>query len=582
MTIVPAGLEEERDRVLESGLSEHWILIDLDKCTTDDAKHAALRLNSFASLFYFGKVVLGHSRFTNSLHGYMCRTIERDRLRLALEIPRDHFKTSVASVCAPMWWALPFSARDEELMRIMGYRDEWIRWMYRAHSSSARTLIASEVIGNARKIGVKIAGHYESNATFRHLFPEILPDRNCRWNQDSLTHKRLDGIYHGEGTYDFLGVKGALQSRHYDRQVLDDLVGEKAIYSDSVMEQTIEWVKRLAGAFDSRPDNPNDLGDTLIPGNRWSFRDLSSYLREHQSSRYVFETHSAIGGCCPMHPPGIPIFPEEFSIEKLDEIRSTEGAYNFACQYENNPISPSAARFKLEWLRHYVRKEQLVQDERDREHRVITLEHEVQQGEVIEDMNARNLDRVLILDPKHSADKTRCRHGIAVLGTNVKPRRIYLLEAWAGDCGFEAMIDQALKLAVNWRVHHFYVETVAGQAGWYYYFLERVKQLREQALFTVRQLKTDRSSGGKARRIEGMEPIYESGLFWTPRVGGGVGDFKGEYSQYPNGRTVDLLDVIGYLPQTWSNVSRNDVKGFVQNAERRSRAMLSTIGPAGY
>ena len=81
-------------------------------------------------------------------------------------------------------------------------------------TTSTRTLIASEVIGNARKIGSMIAGHYESNAGFRFFFPEIIPKgTERRWNQDSIVHRRLDGVYHGEGTYDLIGAKGALQSR---------------------------------------------------------------------------------------------------------------------------------------------------------------------------------------------------------------------------------------------------------------------------------------------------------------------------------------------------------------------------------
>jgi len=37
---------------------------------------------------------------------------------------------------------------------------------------------------------------------------------------------------HGEGTYDFLGVGGALQSRHYNGILIqDDLIGRKAIES---------------------------------------------------------------------------------------------------------------------------------------------------------------------------------------------------------------------------------------------------------------------------------------------------------------------------------------------------------------
>ena len=246
---LPEGLEPAREFVQEHH-PDKWQEIVIYDSMSPAAKKSAIRLNALGSLFYFSKVVLGHNRLSRSLHAYMCGELERDTVRLVMEIPRDHFKTTVASVSAPMWWALDFSANDEDLMCALGYGESFVRWMRRAHYSSTRTLIASETISNARKIGVKIDGHYSSNAIFRYLFPKIIPKDTARWNQDSMTHSRLDGEYHGEGTYDFIGVKGALQSRHYNRQIIDDPVGEKAINSELVMEGTIDWVRKLPGAFD--------------------------------------------------------------------------------------------------------------------------------------------------------------------------------------------------------------------------------------------------------------------------------------------------------------------------------------------
>ena len=221
----------------------------------------AARLNGFGSLFYFSRYILGHNRLSAGLHGYMAQELEMDSLRLAMEIPRDCFKTTIASVSAPIWWALPFNDDDEAAMRKLGYGDAWIRWMRRAHNSSTRTLIASEIIDNAIKIGTRISGHYQSNFIFRNTYPEIIPrtseeirgtgKKKDKWNAKSMTHNRVDGIFHGEGTFNFIGVKGALQSTHYERQVIDDPVGEKAIKSDLVMVDTCEWIRKLAGAFDS-------------------------------------------------------------------------------------------------------------------------------------------------------------------------------------------------------------------------------------------------------------------------------------------------------------------------------------------
>lgn len=611
-------------------LAHRWIPIQITSEMSDATKRASARLNSLGSLFWFSKYTLRYGRLSPNLHGYICSELERDSLRLALEVPRDHFKSTIASVSAPMWWALPFNDKDEEYMRMLGYGDAWIRWMRRAHCPSTRTLVASETIDNACKLGTRIEGHYLSNGLFRELFNEIIPKtsddwegkskQKKRWNVKSMTHNRVDGVHHGEGTYDFIGVKGALQSRHYNRQVIDDPVGEKAINSDIVMEATVDWISKLTGALDSDPLDANKLEDQLFIGNRWSNRDVGSWLRKHISNMN-FVTHSAEGGCCAMHPQGEPIFPEEFSMEKLGQLRQIWGGYNYAAQYLNNPIDPEAVRFRASWLRRYsavpwhgeenisiansqqirhsyptadILAQQAEKAGAVPQRLVMAMNHEVQNGEVIEDIRARDLERVAILDPTHSEGAgKRSRNAIVVIGMYNKPpapRRIYLLECWAGASSFDEMIDKligtkvgAMGMAFRWRVNHIYLESeVAGQQGWLKFFQDRVRNMGAMASFTVRPLKTARTANAKDDRIVGMEPMYENGLVWLPRQGHGVEQFLAEYEQYPNGSTKDLLDVFGYAPQTFTTGSRSSTRDFVQEELSRRKSMIQKIGNAGY
>jgi len=610
-----------------------WKILPVTEEMSPRIQRVLHRLNGFGSLFYFNRVILNHSRLSPNLHGYMCRELERDSLRLSLEVPRDMFKTTVASVSAPMWWALPFNDDDEEYMRRLGYGDAWIRWMRRAHYSSTRTLIASEIIDNAIKIGTRISGHYQHNAEFRFYYPEIIPKtteelsgtgrKKDKWNAKSMTHNRVDSVYVGEGTFNFIGVKGALQSQHFERQVIDDPVGEKAIKSDIVMNDTTEWIRKLPGAFDSDPDQPERLADQLFIGNRWSDRDVGSFLRREYSHSIKFITHSAEGGCCQLHPSGESIFPEEFPMEKLQELRRIWGAYHYAAQYLNNPVAPEAVRFKSTWLRHFTQvpwmenqritvanSQQLgtqpsVSDamriiEQDRAEAAgaipqrlrMALRHEAAEGEVLEDIRAGELDRVAILDPSHSETPGgRSRHAIAVLGIfnkPPKPRRIYLLECWAGQTSFEIMINKligtqpgARGLAVKWRVNHIYLESkVAGQQGWYYLFRDRCRAMGAEASYAVRELKTDRAAEAKTSRIIGMEPVYENGFFYVNRAG--CQQFVEEYEVFPNGRFIDLLDVVGYVPQCYASGSRASTHDMVREDLMRRQKQMQGLGVAGY
>lgn len=533
-----------------------WKLIPLDNLTDVKSIIAAHRLNSLGSLYYFCKVVLRLHRLTNHLHREICEGLEKAYIKDVFEIPRDHFKSTICSEGLPMWWALPFTYEDEDLMRKLGYDDEWIRWMRRAHNQNTRTLIVSEVITNAVKLGSRISQHFENNDFFRGLFPEIIPDSSCVWNANTMTQKRLKtGSPHGEGTFDVIGVGGALQSRHYDRIVQDDLVGRSAAYSDLMMQDAINYHKLLVGAFDSDPTRPGQSNDELIVGNRWSYRDLNSWVRENEPY-FNFVNHSALGGCCVQHPAGQPIFPEEFTLGKLQEFHQRLGIYEFSCQFLNQPVPPGNSFFKLEWLRHFTYSFISPTDRR------AVIMHEVEKGESIKDLMPGNLSISLILDPNHAGNHGRCRHAITITGLQQSPFRVYLLEVWAKSCGYEEMIAKVYELATKWKLNKIWVETVAAQKYLKFHFEYRNKV--EKRVLRIEPLKSDTSANAKERRIEALEPIFQNKQFWIQRTGSE--DFLLEYLGYPYAKTRDIIDTLGYAPQTWVvQPSASELAAFMEN-----------------
>jgi hypothetical protein len=159
-------------------------------------------------VFFFIRNTLRRRRLTAGLHLPLCLTFERWHLKDLIEIPRDHFKSTCATEGLAMWRALPFSEQDEDDLYKLGYSDEVMRWMKRAHNPNVRNMLVAANLTNAVKLGKKIRWHYESNTHYRSLFPETLPDTDCVWGDRSLHVKRPRGEIsgaHGEGTYDFLG-----------------------------------------------------------------------------------------------------------------------------------------------------------------------------------------------------------------------------------------------------------------------------------------------------------------------------------------------------------------------------------------
>lgn len=483
-------------------------------------------------------------------------------------MPRDHYKSTICSEGLPMWWALPFYDEDIKTFQTLGYSDEFIRWMLVAHDPTTRNLLVSENITNASKLGQRIRYHFESNDIFRAVFPDILPTASEKWSDFSLQIYIPKGKRqgHGEGTFDFLGVGSALQSRHYRRAVQDDLVGRKAIESPSIMEKTKDYHRLLVGAFDDGEDATHE-GDELIVGNRWSYHDLNSHIRE-QEDWFRFVTHSALGGCCEQHPQDTPIFPEVFSFEKLMKIKKREGTYNFSCQYLNNPAAPDNADFKPEWLRYYA-----VNEDNNGKY----IRHFVSDGEVVKDVRVNHLRIAMTVDPAHSgnAGEGRCRHAIIVAGISSEGN-YYLLEPWAKACGFDEFINQIYEMAGKWKLAKFGIESLGGQQYLLYHinFLNRLEQRNLKLIALKGEVEGEmgeitRKKEWRIRNV--LLPIFEAGRFWTQKK---YQDFLGEYTTFPKGRFVDQLDALAYIPQMITLPQRQE---FYRNTRMANQRYLRHV-----
>jgi hypothetical protein len=571
-----------------------WEVIPISGITNPKQRRIAIRLNCFGSAYYFIKIGLEKSRLYDPLHGYMASLIEKQHLKEVIEIPRDHFKSTIFSEGAPLWWSLPFGDDDEAYMRRLGYGDAWIRWMKWVHNRDNRTLIVSENDENVAKLGRRYDNAYKNNVTFRWLFPEVIPDSSCSWGANSKTHKRSKKSPDGEGTFDFLSVGMALQSRHYDRVIEDDLVGMSAKNSEATIKTVIEYHRLLPGAFDSKPELAKAENDEIVVGNRWSYSDLNSWIRENEPW-FTVHSHSAIGGCCnhfknkenPVdpncyccknHPLGKVIFPLEWSHEKLRQYATRFGLYDYSCQFLNDPVAPGVALFQEEWLRYYklVRFNPVIGYDGQPVDPRAAIQHEVKSGEVIQDQLLQELPLFMIVDPNHAGNSGRCRHAITITAVQnfkvrdntrqvVIPRRIYLIEAWAEACNYHEFVRKIYELADKYKLNRFWLEVVGGQRYLKFYLDERNKL--ENRKLTVMPLKVDTSANAKRKRIDALNPFFAEGQVFVRREA--HFNFIEEYKKYPNGKTLDILDTLSYGPEVWDGrvTTRSDIERFMQRQQ---------------
>lgn len=546
--------------------TEKYISIDsiggktLDQLPAE-LQHRVLRMNALGSLYNFIKVPLRRAKLTEELHKPLCDFLQREHLKDLIEWPRDHFKSTMASEGLIMWRALPFTDQDEAMFRYVGYSDDYIDYMRRVHNPNARSLIVSENKENAAKLGRRIRFHFESNPIFRWLFFDILPDSSCKWDTFSMTIKRPSagmGGAHGEGTFDFIGVGGALQSRHYGAGGLiiqDDLVGRKAVESPVVMEKTIEFHKLVTALFEE--DEAQHEGDELIIGNRWGYFDVNSHVREHEPW-YQVTSHSALGGCCIMHPPDTPILPRVFSYEKLMRKRQTLGSYMFSCQFLNNPSAPENAEFKeadVCWYR-------ILQNGASTDPLDGVIKHEVTSGGIVRrPVKVASLSKVIVTDPAHSggAGEGRCRHAIVVVGLD-SDGNYYLLESWAQACSHPLYFAKLYEVARRWRINKVGFESVAAQKFGITHLahLNKTQPWKIKIIECKGEVTLDDGTVSKKkvwRIYNTIAPILESGRFWMLKAASGEKrhqDFLTELTTFSmkggGGKYIDQLDAWAYVP----------------------------------
>jgi hypothetical protein len=587
-------------------------------------QNLAHRLNALGDNFYFIKIILRKRRLSNVFHRQFCDTLLCWQLKEVNEIPRDHFKTTIGSIGMPIWWALPFTDRDEKFMRSLGYGDEWITWMKRVHDQNTRTLIAMETIKNSWKIGKKISNEYKHNQLFQKLFPEIMPDSSCQWSADTMTHKRdysRSDANQGEGTFEFTGVDAALQSKHYRRIIYDDLYGKDALKSELVALSTWEWFQLAVGAFDSDPDDPESECDEVVNGNRWSFHDLNWKIKK-ELPYFRFHTHDAEGGCCDLHPTNTPIFPEEWSIAKLSRMRSRLGEYFYSCQFRNKPIPPGGNTFKSEWLRYFVLIPTVVQKhaqsfQKDElniplgpsgtfgtmgyriipsdelvSKRHMTIRHEMNNGILPKDIPTSSLSKMLMLDPNHKGEEGRANHALMLLGINNTPTNLYILDGRADTCSREDIMHHAYVMAEKWRVREIWVEISAGQTWCKTAFEVEDKTRQSLGKWFFRQInefKDNRNANAKSDRIEDTEPFFRRGQIWICQNAGEgfTQKFLEEYNEYPHCATRDILDILGHGIQNLdlSHMSEEETDLFVHNQQKmliNSRSNSGRSAITGY
>ena len=487
-----------------------------------------LRTRAKSDLFFLANAVLEYDLLSVNFHGHYTQWLQGtwgQRYRMTL-FARDHYKSTINTISDSVQMALP---------NVDGLIEAWPYCL----GPNIKLLLAHENRESASRFLYEITRAFVDKPLMLALYPELIPSpRVQRMNKWELELPRE--AHHREPTFDTIGAGGAAQSRHYNWLKLDDLIGESARDSETVMRTTLMWF-----------DNVNSLLTRLkidgwdLIGTRWAPTDIYSHavkmygvdqtksiLRVYdkrdievmEAGELVIYARGAVEN-------GVPVFPEEFSMANLNRIRKNPRIW--AAQYANNPRSGELTRLNPNWLKYYnvgTRDKLIVfgGDER---------------GSFT--VRTSELDRTILIDPSMGETNKSDETGFIVTGTDAK-MNIYVLEAYRLRLKPPDLIDEMFRLYTKWNPRLISIESVAFSAMLKYWFEQKCRDLGVYPSIYDYKPGNKRSKIG---RIEGLANYAAGGQIFILE---GMHQLRDEWEWFPLGENDHLLDALAQGPEIWA------------------------------
>jgi hypothetical protein len=453
-----------------------------------------------ADLYVFCKWVLGFDRLDPEVHGPICRLLEQamdpesTQRRLKITIPRGWYKTTLVSIGFPIWCAV--------------------------NNANVRILLVQNSTSNASTKLRKIDDTFKKNDLFRALFPEILPDKNCVWTQQSMCVKR--SLAAAESTFEAAGIKTKLTSRHYDIIIEDDTMSpdldqmgvETVLPNKLDIEQAIGFHRNASPLLEHVTTSR-----WIVVGTRWYEQDLLSWIEENQPSFYCY-TRAAmevIDGLLQ------PTFPKQFNEKDLQQLKEDLGPYMYNCLYMNSPTRSEDMIFHKEWFQYWS------------------------------ELPPKNeLIFYTTVDPAGDPDLSKRKGGrkktdwnvVVTTAISLERRKRYVVKVSKRKCNPGGLMDMLFAHLREYHPAKLGVESIAYQQSLDYWIRQRMENER---LYVPIELLTHNNQN-KNLRIQGLQPLVHSGdlLFHVAQT-----SLQAELESFPLATHDDESDCLAMHRELW-------------------------------
>jgi hypothetical protein len=557
---ISQGLEELGDR------SQEFLLASKKESSgmSEDLKKE-LRRRCKTDLFFLAYSILGYDRLSPVLHGQICAWLEKNNTERYIELllPRAHFKSTIETISHTIQNVLPDDVGDQPHPYNLG--------------TDARILIVHEVSRMASGYLFSIIQHFMSNPVLMALFPECVPTpKKHKINATELVLPRTK-IWN-EPTIGAMGVGGRSQGLHYDKLVLDDIIGEKARDSETEAANTKLWFDGIPGFFTSYRQ-----AKFTVVGTRWGPDDIYEHIAERYEGQLKIYRRSieepdgdkkGIDG----KPKLVTIFPEEVGEEDLRVLKKNPIVY--ASQYMNDPEGGNT-KFNPDW----VRKAEKI-DATDMIRFPKTEIH------LKKSVHISDLSVCVLWDPALTG-----LTGYCVVGTDYAKRHT-VLEAKQESLSAPEAIERFFELYAKYQFRTLAIEEVLF-SELYRHWLETEFKLRG-IRFNVFPVKLPKGAAAeKGLRVLGLAPLLSSGNLyllddkktytWDQDRTKKYSDLEFQIRKFGAITVYHTLDALANLEQvamagydaSWSNNLRKQEE---ERLKKRSRLGYSEIkyGRSGY
>jgi predicted phage terminase large subunit-like protein len=248
-------------------------------------------------------------------HAKMANAFERvargECKRLIINMPPRHTKSEFASYLLPAWFLGKYPHK--------------------------KVIQCSHTAELAVGFGRKVRNLVDTEA-YHDIFPDLQLSADSkaagRWNTSKM------------GDYFAIGVNGAVTGKGADLLIVDDPHSEQeaalAEVNPDIYDKTYEW-------YTSGPrQRLQPGGSIIIVMTRWSKRDLTGQILKDASANESIGEWEVIEFPAIL-PSSKPLWPEFWELDELLKVKRDVPNSKWMAQYQQNPVSESAAIIKREW-----------------------------------------------------------------------------------------------------------------------------------------------------------------------------------------------------------------------------------------